>query len=288
MNRAVAPVSGCPRPKKVHFVPEKVLEQWGDRLALHHAGFAWDGSSSPLRSMSGYKTPVAKCVIYISALAGLIAEAPTGFPAHNGLITLLSMLHSSRNIFGSACSDVPKACEQAAFAWRDMCRTLYDLKKTGTHAPELAHVVDTIELPSCSTSRNASPTSSGPASTSARASPAPAASATTATDTLSLAQAQSLLREPIAAPEAVFADDDDVQIMQANCLCEKCRTGRNTAAVAESNAAATVGAVVAVATMDEAMRAASPKIGGQRLETKPPPPKQNKKENKKVVKGETK
>ena len=84
--------------------------------------------------MSGHKTPVATCIIYVSALVVVIAEAPTAFPAHNDIIKLMSMLHQSRNIFGAGCSDVPKACEQAAFAWRDMCRTLYDLKKTGTNA----------------------------------------------------------------------------------------------------------------------------------------------------------
>ena len=116
----------CPRPKTVHFAPETALASWKGLTALHMPGFAWDASSVPLESMSGYKTPVAKCIIYIDALDGLITAAPTGFPAHNDLVKVLGMLHKSRNIFGDGCSDVSKACEQSALIWRDMCRTLYD------------------------------------------------------------------------------------------------------------------------------------------------------------------
>ena len=100
---------------------------------------------------------------HVGALEGLLRLAPTGFPAQVSMRAGLLLLHDKFQIFDCKASQLEKISNEAASAWRGMCKELYNIKKSGCLAkPGLKCLLDLVQLPSSSPGPRVAPVS-GPA-----------------------------------------------------------------------------------------------------------------------------
>ena len=158
----------------------------------------WDGSSQPdgegYRKTSSYS--IEKLRLYQKPLEALLSLTPSGFPAHNPLVDTFKELQSKYKVIDESGRFLPRAYQDAAFAWRAMTKAAYDLKKDGTvRAPVIQHLLALIELPQ------------GPRSDSSE--PAQVANPYTVSDVMGM-----------------FGDDgssdDEVMVTSSVCKCPRC------------------------------------------------------------------
>ena len=114
-----------PRPRTKHFNPSELTELWQKHIGKRDPGFEWDAAKTP-----GCDNMVAKCEKFKDPLTDLAYVAPTGFPAHQPLLTVLSDMQRKHGIFSSCKLPQPRHAEKATLAWRAMMKHMYEMKKT--------------------------------------------------------------------------------------------------------------------------------------------------------------
>ena len=134
----------APRPKVKHFSGSGLVKQWEELLHLRNPGFSWDGSS---RVDSHEMQGVAKVRLYKKPLMKLLAVAETGFPSHGDVSELMRLIHKDYPVFEMEGELPMGVVNEMSLAWRNMCKTVYELKKQDMYPPDLKDLVDLIVLP---------------------------------------------------------------------------------------------------------------------------------------------
>ena len=147
----------APRPKTKHLSSSGLVKQWEELLTLRNPGFSWDGSS---RVDSHEMQAVAKVRLYKKPLMKLLAVAETGFPAHGDLADLMRLIHKDFPVFEMEGELPMGVVNEMSLAWRNMCKTVYELKKQDMYPPDLKDLVDLIVLPTATGHATGSPSSS--------------------------------------------------------------------------------------------------------------------------------
>ena len=192
----------APRPKTKHFSSSGLVKQWEELLTLRNPGFSWDGSS---RVDSHEMQAVAKVRLYKKPLMKLLAVAETGFPAHGDLADLMRLIHKDFPVFEMEGELPMGVVNEMSLAWRNMCKTVYELKKQDMYPPDLKYLVDLIVLP----------TATGHAT----------GSADPLQDGAAQEDSSSLTVDEVAC---MFVDEDmsdtadDVDIVSVTCSCADC------------------------------------------------------------------
>ena len=120
------------RPQTSRFTPSALADRWDELARQRRPGFDWDGSSYMACGRS-LALDTASLVAHKDALKMLVEVAPTAFPSHPCLKSVLLGMHRKLKIFGET-TKVERVSSEGADRWRIMCRHLYDIKKSGIEA----------------------------------------------------------------------------------------------------------------------------------------------------------
>ena len=229
----------APRPKTKHFSSASLVEAWTPLLKLREPGFRWDGSSS--EDQYEWSVPVAKVMLYRKPLEALVSLADTGFPAHGDLEKTLHLIQKSFPAAFNVEQLGNRVLSEIVVAWRSMCKTLYELKKSGCFPAEIQGLVDKIVLPIDPQVASRSSMFQQVASRSSMLPHVPAscptfqqvASRSSESDsclTVQHSKSDSCLTVQQVADMFEKADtdedDSDVEVVAVRCGCEKCMAAR--------------------------------------------------------------
>ena len=145
---------------------------------------------------------VAKVRLYKKPLMKLLAVAETGFPSHGDVSDLMRLIHKDYPVFEMEGELPMGVVNEMSLAWRNMCKTVYELKKFDMYPPDMKDLVDLIVLPSATghSTGSAEPLEDGAAK-----------------------EDSSLTLEEVAC---MFVDksetEDEVDIVTVSCNCADC------------------------------------------------------------------
>ena len=211
-----------PRPKTTRFNVCDLVEKWTPALQLRDPGFSWDGSAYGrgrtvnLDGLAQYKVP----------LRALLTIATTGFPSHSDMRATFIYLQPKYGLLCHSKHVNARACDEAAEAWRAMCRDVYILRKGGAKDQRIQDLIDLIELPtvsSCGSSPGAPSENLGEQIGSSSAKPD---TATSPGKPLDLDEVEALFADRASEVES----DEEVQIISIECKCDECLKKKTQAA----------------------------------------------------------
>ena len=136
------------RPTVSHFDVKSLKQEWAALAQLRDPGWSWDGSTYSANMRT--KVPDHQAlVMHCDGLVPWLAHAPTGFPSHPQLKSVLESLNVRFGILQVTQKFQSRAAALAAEGWRVMCRHLYNLAVSGTKDfddPKLKKMVQLIQV----------------------------------------------------------------------------------------------------------------------------------------------
>ena len=209
------------RPFTSHFEPRSLIELWVPSAQLKNPGWRWDGTDYVCSSRSSYGDDQL-LMKHKPALHPLLVVAPTGFPSHADVRSVLMWLDTHHRALACDSSQTWRIATESADRWRIMRRHIYNRKKDNIDGPaEILELVNMIRLP----------TEEPPSATRS-----PRFRREGSTDSCSLAEDSTAVVAALTVEDvsrmmpdfddAATDDGDDVTITAAFCNCPECRKER--------------------------------------------------------------